>query len=385
MGTSFGSPCGVPQVCRPCNVCLPAKQGRTRVLVAGKTFAPYGAMAYVEAPVKARSFEPLGDSDGLPAKVDLRPYMSDVEDQSQTNSCCANAVAGAYEYINKRHHAQVKGDDVGNISRFFIYYVGRKKDQQNFGEDSSKAPKDEGMTLGGAVSALELKGACLEHNWPFENHRVNQKPPDHCFEEAMRYKISESREIPCDIGSMRQCLAEGHPIIFGLKLTARFFRPSPGGFINTPDPSDPQSAEHGLHAMLLVGYNDRQQVFIVRNSWGTSWGDQGYGYVPYDYVGNRKFNFLGQYAIVGLTDIDFTPDGDNGADFNINADADPDDDPPEVEVEEVDSEDDEDDDFDAADEFDPRSEAWRVFSAYDRDGRDLVKPLMSKSFEFVYC
>ena len=62
---------------------------------------------------------------------------------------------------------------------------------------------------------------------------------------------------------MREALCSGHPIVFGLKLTAQFFRPLPGGFIPTPDPSDPQSAEHGLHAMLLVGYNDRQQVASV--------------------------------------------------------------------------------------------------------------------------
>ena len=79
---------------------------------------------------------------------------------------------------------------------------------------------------------------------------------------------------------MRRCLAEGHPIVFGLKLTQRFFQPRQG-YCATPDPNDPQSASHGLHAMLLVGYNDRQSIFIVRNSWGTSWGDQGYGYLVY--------------------------------------------------------------------------------------------------------
>ena len=40
----------------------------------------------------------------------------------------------------------------------------------------------------------------------------------------------------------------------GLKLTQAFFRPPPSGRVKTPNVDDPQSAEHGLHAMLLVGY-----------------------------------------------------------------------------------------------------------------------------------
>jgi hypothetical protein len=54
--------------------------------------------------------------------------MTEVEDQSQSNSCCANAVAGAYEYLCKRK-AMETGDTIGDISRLFIYYVGRKNDQ----------------------------------------------------------------------------------------------------------------------------------------------------------------------------------------------------------------------------------------------------------------
>jgi len=78
-------------------------------------------------------------------------------------------------------------------------------------------------------------------------------------EEAMNYKISEAKEIPCDLTAMRACIAEGFPIIFGLKLTQRFFNPGSSGRIATPDPADPKSAEHGLHAMLMVGYSDHER------------------------------------------------------------------------------------------------------------------------------
>ena len=40
----------------------------------------------------------------------------------------------------------------------------------------------------------------------------------------------------------------------------------------------------GGHAIVAVGYDDQTQRFKFRNSWGTGWGDQGYGYVPYAYL-----------------------------------------------------------------------------------------------------
>lgn len=339
-----------------------ARQGSKKYIVDGKKFAPFGMVPHQVQPEKVSSFE--ASVAETPEKVDLRKYMTHVEDQSQTNSCCANAVAGAYEYINKRHAMQT-GDTTADISRMFIYYVGRKKDQMSFHEDTSVQPKDEGMTLGGAISALQLKGACLEKNWPFELSRVNDQPSRACFDEAVQFKVAESKQVPVDLDAMRECLAEGHPIVFGLKLTAQFFKPLPGGGIQTPDPSDPQSSEHGLHAMLIVGYNDRQECFIVRNSWGTSWGDRGYGYVPYDYICNSDFNFLGHYCIVGLTQVDFTPDPDDGNNYNYQQDGDYD-----VDYEEVTDDEGEDveDDFDPAEEFDERNEAARVFKLFDRDG-----------------
>ncbi len=48
------------------------------------------------------------------------------------------------------------------------------------------------------------------------------------------------------------------------------------------------------------------QYFIVRNSWGPGWGDKGYCYMPYDYLGTPAFCFQ-CFAIKGLTETDLTP------------------------------------------------------------------------------
>jgi len=184
----------------------------------------------------------------------------------------------------------------------------------------------------------------------------------------MRYKISQAKEIPANVESMRACLAEGYPIIFGLKLTQKFFKVGRSGIIETPDPNDPQSAEHGLHAMLIVGYSDTEARFIVRNSWGTDWGDKGYCYIPYDYAANSKFNFLGQYAIYGLTDTDFTPEPADDSRPLVEAHGADDDDGP-CQADEEDVEENTTPDDDALDDlFDPVAEARRAFSKFDADG-----------------
>ncbi|CAE7431312.1 unnamed protein product [Symbiodinium natans] len=342
--------------------------GNKRVHTDGQTFAPFGMVEQKTEPLKVSEFKPSSGSSK--EKVDLREYMTAVEDQAAANSCCANAVAGAYEYINKRE-ALKRGDSTDDISRLFIYYVGRKRDQQIFGEDPKIVPQDEGMTLGGAITALEMKGACLEKNWPYNLDRVNHKPDPSCFDQALRYKIASSQKVAVDLDAMRAALSAGNPIVFGLKLTSHFFRPLPGGFIPTPDPSDPQSSEHGLHAMLLVGYNDRQQVFIVRNSWGTSWADRGYAYVPYDYIANSAFNFLDQYVITGLTDTDFTPADDDGNDFSYDTVADSA--QPELVDYEEEAPDAEPDDFDPEDEFDWDKETKRVFDKFDVNSSGTIE------------
>ena len=136
-------------------------------------------MAADPAKLKPSAARPAAASGALQAKVDLRPFMTEVEDQSQSNSCAANAVAGAYEYLAKRAALAAGEAEFGDISRLFIYYVGRKRDQVRWGEDSSLAPKDQGMTLGSAIEAVQLRGACLANSWPFDLTRVNAKPTDH--------------------------------------------------------------------------------------------------------------------------------------------------------------------------------------------------------------
>ncbi len=335
--------------------------GKKRAVVNGQAIASHGMKVAAVDPRRCSEWSATREGE-LPEKVDLRPHMTAVEDQANSNSCCANAVVGAYEYLLNR-----AAGDSRDISRLFVYYVGRKRDQVIF-EEGNKRPKDEGMSIVGAIEAMQMKGACPAELHPFDLENVNAAPAPECFDAAMDCKVSDAKKVPVELDAMRGCLAEGYPIVFGLKLTQAFFRPPPSGRIKTPNADDPQSADHGLHAMLLVGYNDRKACFIVRNSWGEGWGVGGYAYLPYDYAASPTFNVCSQYAIRGLSDgeADLTPDDDDGEDPDV--DFDDDDDEVDVQVEEDEDEEDEDDDFDAEDAFSPLAEARRAFSRFDADG-----------------
>ena len=92
-------------------------------------------------------------------------------------------------------------------------------------------------------------------------------------------------------------LETGQPLLSGFFCFCySYFYNNVNGVI--PNPS---GSIIGGHAILFVGYDDSKQLFKFKNSWGTSWGDNGYGYLSYKYftsgnvsevwtVSQQKFN-----------------------------------------------------------------------------------------------
>lgn len=124
-------------------------------------------------------------SEQLPPRVDLRPYMTPVENQSQLSSCVANSMAGAYEYLAKRATG-----NAGDVSRLFIYYNARVY-------ENSK--EDAGCMIVSAIQVLQEHGACSEATWGYEEAQVNVQPHDAAYEEARNFLVQEAQEIECDL------------------------------------------------------------------------------------------------------------------------------------------------------------------------------------------
>ena len=281
------------------------------------------------------------ENDALPSKVDLRQYMTKVENQASVNSCVANALVGAYEYLAKRHLG-----DSEDVSRLFVYYNARAKD----GIEN----KDVGSRVSSSIEVLSELGACSEETWSYDPQLVNQKPSEEAYEEAKNFLIEEADDIDVDLYSMKHCLAEGYPFVFCLKLFKSFDYAKQKGIVPLPDLSTESGRKsHGNHAMLCVGYLDNHQVFIVRNSWGENWGDGGYCYIPYSYLTNPDLCW-DCWAIRNVTDLDFSSDvWDDDDDDQWDYDYSEDDDygyDYEDEDEDEDDEDYEDDDEDEDDE-----------------------------------
>lgn len=246
----------------------------------------------------------------LPAKVDLRELMSEVEDQQQTSSCAANAAAGAYEYLMKRH---LGPDEAYDVSRLFIYYNARAVD--------GTEAEDGGSVLASVIEGLKQNGACSEDTWPFDPELVNEQPSAEAYDEAKSFLVEGTELVPTDLDAWRTALAAGYPIIFGLKLYDSFDRQKRAGAVPMPTSNETSRESHAGHAMLCVGYSDPDKVFIVRNSWGTGWGDAGYCYIPYRYIISDDHNYGDSWIIRQVDVLDNGESGWSDSDESVLEDA----------------------------------------------------------------
>jgi C1A family cysteine protease len=223
----------------------------------------------------------------LPAKADLREWCPPIEDQGQLGSCTANAGVALVEYFERR--AFGKHEDA---SRLFLYKATR---------NLLNLKGDSGAYLRTTMGALVLFGVPPEKFWPYEEKAVEKEPPAFCYAFAANYHTISyfSLDPPGTkanalIERIKTYIAGGVPSMFGFTVYDSIEQAGPGGEI--PFPGEKEKVAGG-HAIVAVGYDDAKKIknktrgsketvgaFLIRNSWGEGWGDNGYGWLPYDYV-----------------------------------------------------------------------------------------------------
>ncbi len=209
----------------------------------------------------------------FPPKVDLRSGCSPVEDQEELGSCTANALAGALEFLMIRDKLPFT-----DMSRLFIYY------NERVIEHSIRT--DSGAMLRDGIKTLAKQGGCTEKRWPYVISKFASKPPQRCYTEALTYQILSYARLNT-LDEMKTCLAEGFPFVFGFSVYDSFEsqQVTRTGVVRMPKKTENLL---GGHAVMAVGYEDKSKRFIVRNSWGTTWGKKGYFTIPYDYLSDRN-------------------------------------------------------------------------------------------------
>jgi C1A family cysteine protease len=229
----------------------------------------------------------------LPVSVDLREWCSPVENQKVLGSCTAHAGVGVVEYFQNRAFGKhLEG------SRLFVYKATRNLMQ---------VTGDTGAWLRNTMGALVLCGVPDERYWPYTDAQpdFDIEPPGFVYAVADNY---EALQYFCHdplganvaggavLTSVKSYLAAGIPSMFGFWGFPSFASSDVKGGVPYPCPGE---SAHWGHAIVAVGYDDGKKItnsacnqtttgaLLIRNSWGTGWGDQGYGWLPYDYVVNK--------------------------------------------------------------------------------------------------
>lgn len=209
----------------------------------------------------------------LPSYINLcdSGYMPPVYDQGQLGSCTANAIAAAIEYARNVQRVEANFTP----SRLFIYYNERVIERT--------IHSDSGAMIRDGIKTVHNQGACSEALWQYRIMSFDSQPPRKCYTEASKHKVSSYQRVQRNINQMRGCLAAGHPFVFGFSVYSSF---ESGEVASTGRVELPAAGESllGGHAVLAVGYQDAQRRFIVRNSWGSGWGQNGYFTMPYEYL-----------------------------------------------------------------------------------------------------
>ncbi len=208
----------------------------------------------------------------------MRPEVTNVYDQGQLGSCTANAALGAIIFTEDEETGKARPP----MSRLFTYYYTRKL-QGTVGYDS-------GATLRGVFKSLNLYGYCFEKLWPYDIAKFKAKPPmavgtdakKHCLRVNVDYQLVPQTEV-----ALKTMLAAHNPIAFGFSVYESFMSQVVAKTGVVPMPAKNESMVGG-HAVLLVGYDDDKQCYLVLNSWGKKWGDGGFFYLPYKYVHNKN-------------------------------------------------------------------------------------------------
>ena len=231
---------------------------------------------------------------GLPDKVDLSSKFPAVGDQGNCGSCTAWATT---YYMRTYQEGLEHGWSLKNSKHIF---------SPAFTYNMLNGGKDNGLSISNAMDFLADKGSCSIYNMKYDPAFYDVLPNKSQIDCASNYKTEKDWSSLNQVNDIKKALADGNAVTVSMVVNKDFdnLNSTTNPVIDNYDKSsidfkkwstlDEEEKENtdynrGGHALCLVGYDDNYSydgktvpVFKFINSWGTSWGHDGFGYVTYD-------------------------------------------------------------------------------------------------------
>ena len=214
---------------------------------------------------------------------DLREYIHEIYEQGKLHSSSATVLCAAYGMVLQRMAEMLNITHYHfEPSRLFVYYNTRRLN------DTTR--NNAATSIRDTFKAINRFGICQESFWPYNVERFSQKPSAACYSAAEGNSISEYGQLNQDIDQFRACLKEGVPFIFLMEIYDSFFSMEID-LMMLPSVKEIEQNTPKLHTVLAVGYDDNKQCITVLNSWGKSFGAEGFFSMPYAYIIDPKRTF----------------------------------------------------------------------------------------------
>jgi C1A family cysteine protease len=206
----------------------------------------------------------------IPDILDMAPQCSPMEDQETLGACTGNAIAGLMEYLEN-----IEGQEPVRLSRLYVYFNERMQE--------GTINSDAGADIHDGIYAIATWGMCDERIWPYDITKFRIEPSADAYIDGATRRAIDYHMVEQTEDALLHCLASKRPVVFGIVVYESFESDEVAKTGIVPMPA-PHEKSLGGHAVLIVGYNRTTRMFKVRNSWGSSWGQQGYFELPFDYV-----------------------------------------------------------------------------------------------------
>jgi hypothetical protein len=213
--------------------------------------------------------------------VDLRQYATPIGDQRQTSRCSAFAWTHGVEL--SRNILSVPAPARLSPNYTMLQFQKLQGDARDYAYAHSGGEGTVGGPDPGAV--LVEHGTCAQELWPDDDDspRARDSKLD---ADAQQHRL-EGVPWPIALDDVKKVLSSGCPVHVAMNTGESFSNVGRDGQFNA---AEPPSGRHGRHAMLIVGYTGN--FYIVKNSWGTDWGDKGYCYIPKNVLAESEPEFV---------------------------------------------------------------------------------------------